>query len=657
MPPKGSGKIEQKQDELTAFVIADSFNERFQPITSSIPRCLMPLANVPLIEYTLEFLAMSGVEKIYLVCHAHAQAIRDYIARSRWADSVVPAVDIIVSKSMFCFGDAMRELDVPGNIVPQTREFIVLHGDVVANFDLSNIIEQHKRRRQADPNTIMTMVLKKASISHRTRTHGEESLFILDGKTNECIHWESATPYPAKAFAAFDTERLEKRSEVAIYNDLIDVQIDICQPDVPALYTENFDWRESRRDFVRGVLESELIGKTIYGYFLDEGYAARVASPQMYDSVAKDIIGRWAYPLVIENNLMAGDAYKHGRSHVYKANGVKLAITTELKQNVVIGPGTIIGDKTVVSNSVVGKNCRIGSGVTIRNAYIWDNSVVEAGCTLDRCIVADHARIQEQAVVGRGCLIAQNVVVPAKLMLEKNTRMGMDADGNLSYLRDEQLAGSDNESDAENDEDPRNAKLTNIGETWHYNSEEDEIFEDSDPEEESDSDGEGGAAENDFIREAEATLHRAFSEDHTVDIAFLELSTLKMSMDVSFQDIRKVLVPAIFNHMDASKMPKSAADVIKRWGPLINKCTHGGQDQLDLLRLIEEFFSSREDMIKHMSRILHLLYDQDVLSEEAIIRWHRGVSDIPAVRSKIKEACAPLVTWLEEAEEDSEDDE
>jgi translation initiation factor eIF-2B subunit epsilon len=39
--------------------------------------------------------------------------------------------------------------------------------------------------------------------------------------------------------------------------------VDICEADVPALCTENFDYHDLRRHFVNGVLTSELLGKKI----------------------------------------------------------------------------------------------------------------------------------------------------------------------------------------------------------------------------------------------------------------------------------------------------------------------------------------------------------------------------------------------------------
>lgn len=88
MPPKGrkSGKDgkaageQEREEPLQAVIFADSFETRFRPFTLERPRCLLPLANTPLIEYTLEFLASTGVEEIYFYCGNHADVVEGYLA-------------------------------------------------------------------------------------------------------------------------------------------------------------------------------------------------------------------------------------------------------------------------------------------------------------------------------------------------------------------------------------------------------------------------------------------------------------------------------------------------------------------------------------------------------------------------------------------------
>ena len=60
--PRPADEDLQQKSTVQAVVLGDSFSRQFRPITHSTPKVLMPLANVPMIEYTLEFLAAGGVQ-------------------------------------------------------------------------------------------------------------------------------------------------------------------------------------------------------------------------------------------------------------------------------------------------------------------------------------------------------------------------------------------------------------------------------------------------------------------------------------------------------------------------------------------------------------------------------------------------------------------
>lgn len=51
------------------------------------------------------------------------------------------------------------------------------------------------------------------------------------------------------------------------------------------MFQDNFDYLDIRRDFVHGVLTSDLLIKNIYCYVAKDGYAARVADTRSYDAV------------------------------------------------------------------------------------------------------------------------------------------------------------------------------------------------------------------------------------------------------------------------------------------------------------------------------------------------------------------------------------
>ncbi|KAI4147674.1 MAG: hypothetical protein LQ340_005438 [Diploschistes diacapsis] len=78
-PSKQKGQEEQREATLQAVVLTDSYDRGFSPFAQEKPRCLLPVANVVLIEYTLEFLANAGIRDIYLYVGAHEEQVEDYI--------------------------------------------------------------------------------------------------------------------------------------------------------------------------------------------------------------------------------------------------------------------------------------------------------------------------------------------------------------------------------------------------------------------------------------------------------------------------------------------------------------------------------------------------------------------------------------------------
>jgi len=78
------GTEEEPPPPLQAVLVADSFNRRFFPITKDQPRVLLPLANVALIDYTLEFLTATGVQETFVFCCWKAAQIKEHLLKSKW---------------------------------------------------------------------------------------------------------------------------------------------------------------------------------------------------------------------------------------------------------------------------------------------------------------------------------------------------------------------------------------------------------------------------------------------------------------------------------------------------------------------------------------------------------------------------------------------
>eukprot|EP01042_Synura_sphagnicola_P011990 gene11990-15278_t len=99
----------KREQKLQAIILADSFSKTFRPVTLECPKVLLPLANVPMLDYTIEFLSQNGVEEIFIFCVWHADQVEEYIRNSRWNDIVT--TQWISSSSCSSAGDALREID------------------------------------------------------------------------------------------------------------------------------------------------------------------------------------------------------------------------------------------------------------------------------------------------------------------------------------------------------------------------------------------------------------------------------------------------------------------------------------------------------------------------------------------------------------------
>jgi translation initiation factor eIF-2B subunit epsilon len=64
-----------------------------------------------------------------------------------------------------------------------------------------------------------------------------------------------------------------------------------------------------------------------------------------------------------------------------------------------------------------------------------------------------------------------------------------------------------------------------------------------------------------FSKEVAQTLERAFSEGHTIEIASLELNTLRMASNTTFRDTRIVVIPSILGQINTDKLLASTKDV------------------------------------------------------------------------------------------------
>jgi translation initiation factor eIF-2B subunit epsilon len=701
---------DKREDVLQAVVLADSFQDRFAPLTLTKPRCLLPLANTPLIEYTLEYLALNGVQEVFIYCGAHAEQIEDFVRKSpRWSptSSVLPfqSLEFVRVANARSVGDFLRDLDPRGIIA---GDFVLVHGDLVANVPLDEALRKHRARREANREAIMTMVLREGGQdAHRTKPAAVKPVFAIDTADGRCLHYEEMHPLQGEHYANLDPEVLE-HAEVEVRADLIDCGIDICTPDVLALWTEGFDYEEPRKHFLHGTLKDwELNGKLIYAEVVDEGYAARASNLQMYAAISDDILGRWTDPFLPDNNLASGNSYALGSDRVCAEEGVKFAPESK-GRDAVIGAYSSVARRSTVLNSTIGRRCKIGKRVRLENSSIWDDVTIADGAVVRGSILACNVTIGKNVTL-QDAVVAEKVQIGDDVRLPKGAVLSLLAEDGSAVKDDTKLLGAQGkgaayvtEEEDVDETDPAlleksliysqpNVSASSISSLASEESSEEEDAGDDLSALTSElntsrsrlssfaSDDSTGLKATSFHTDAVHGLLDALRDEESsadFDSAKLEFMGLRLAHDANDHSVRRAVAVAFARRAAELVAPQSgqpgveptkaaeetlrtrkgAAKFVKEVGV---GDAPGAQAEFALalqkaLASVKALSNAKAGNL--LSAMLQQLYDLDVLEEDGVLAWwaDKRASEgetMSAVREKVR----VLVEWLEEEDDDDED--
>lgn len=118
---------------MNAVILAGGFGSRLQPLTDTVPKPLLPVANAPMIDYSLAHLAALGIRDVVLTLGYKAEQIIEWMTGYR---SLV---------SHFLIEDA--PLGTAGGVKAAQNLlddcFIVLSGDALENVDFNAMLRRH----------------------------------------------------------------------------------------------------------------------------------------------------------------------------------------------------------------------------------------------------------------------------------------------------------------------------------------------------------------------------------------------------------------------------------------------------------------------------------------------------------------------------------
>src|SRR5262252_10078036 len=137
-PQDAVGRL-QEGCAMKAVVMAGGEGSRLRPLTVTRPKPMVPIVGRPVMEHILNLLKSHGITDIVVTVQYMASAIEDY-----FGDGSQLGLRINYSREEVPLGtagsvkNAEELLDEP---------FLVISGDALTDYDLTNIIKYHREKR------------------------------------------------------------------------------------------------------------------------------------------------------------------------------------------------------------------------------------------------------------------------------------------------------------------------------------------------------------------------------------------------------------------------------------------------------------------------------------------------------------------------------
>ncbi|KAF2862953.1 hypothetical protein K470DRAFT_255469 [Piedraia hortae CBS 480.64] len=630
-----------EEEEFCAVLFADAFDDKaFFPLNFSHPRCLLSLANTPLIEYTLNWLSLLPLSRIYICCNS--PQVEAYLTNSSWLSRTSPlSVQIIKTSTVNAsVGDYMRDLDQRQLI---KSDFLAVYGDLVTNIQperFETALAKHRARRSKNKNVAMTMLLSSVSVAQMDRMAHCRPFWVTDLETQRILHYDIIIPcktaslrLPKSAVAEVDTERK---------SCLLDIGVDICSPEVPARYSDNFDWQDARQNFLREVLRDYDTNRLEIYHEEIKGFATRATTLRAYEAIAKDTLMRWATPFAPDANLLDQTYSLHGPTAVYKEQGVMLARKCNVGTRCAIGKDSSIGEGASVKNCFIERRCVIEKDVEIDGAIVLDDVTIGHGTVMGRAIVGSKAMIGKDCKIDDNVVIAHGAVVKSNTTLQKGTRMAQD--GTITMLS------------PENHEFAFGRPAEFVRPTRKKQSKSKKSGQDQ----QKGCDKSAG----DFHSEASFSIFDSMQKKESADTIQLELTALKLANGADDAQTQNAIasafsrrVIAIVENGSLTSRQTDINSLFSDYQRLISGCVSldKAQEQVDMLLAFQRCFVNQTD--KAFVLVCNALVRRDLADADGVEAWWNDKQSCSSEGMiHVREQARPMVDFLLAEDSDEEED-
>jgi mannose-1-phosphate guanylyltransferase len=353
---------------MQAVILVGGEGTRLRPLTSTVPKPVVPLVDRPFISFMLEWLGKHGIDDVIMSCGFLATSVRNVLGdgaglgiRLRFVEEPDPRGTAGALK----YAESMLD-----------ERFLMLNGDVLTDIDLSAQIAQHER----------------------TSAQATLSLVpVADPSAYGLVHLNDDRSV---------RDFVEKPSPDAIDTNLISAGAYVLQREILQLVPAD------RNVSIEREVWPALIGKGLYG-FPSESYWLDIGSPDRYLQGTFDII---------EGNVQTAVGDRLGSDWLAIDKSAEIAgrviPPAVLERGVRVAAGAQVGSLVVLAEDV-----SIGAGTTVERSVILNGAQIGENCRLRDCIVAAGCRIGARTTVTGGAVLGEGVTIGADNVIAHGARI------------------------------------------------------------------------------------------------------------------------------------------------------------------------------------------------------------------------------------------
>ena len=360
---------------MKAVIMAGGFGTRLRPITCNIPKPMVPVANIPMMEHIVNLLKQYDLRRIVSILYFQPEVITKYFGEGEEFD-----IEMEYQMATADFGTAGSVKNTEEKL--KDEPFIIISGDVLTDFDLAEAIAYHKEKK-----AMATMVLTRV-------TNPLEYGVVITAEDGKIIRF------------------LEKPSWGEVFSDTINTGIYILEPEIFKYIPPKTEFDFSKNLFPLMLKE----GLPLYGY-IAQGYWKDIGNLEEY--------------LLATQNVLSGDVKIKipgerlnviGRD-IWVGKNANIGAKVKFKGGVILGDNCEIEDGAELENCILGHGCVVKKGARLRQATLWDNVHVGKGAEIEEAVVSWNTHLQNGAVLEKGVVIGEECRIGANAIIRENIKI------------------------------------------------------------------------------------------------------------------------------------------------------------------------------------------------------------------------------------------